>query len=152
MGARAQLATYALAAAFGFLMSAAAAVQAEGPAFVAALVSSAAVLAALLFRPAAILAVVLTVSAIALSDPSSAVAALAGLCAAAFLVLRYTVGGVVAATPATIIAAFAFAGAGLIATSLPLHVRWLPLVAPIAVLAIHAIVTQPFARDRPNGT
>jgi hypothetical protein len=142
---------YALSAAFGFLMAAAAAVQADGPAFVAATSASAAVLAGLVLRPAAPLAVIFTVAALALSDPAASLAALSGLCAAAYLVLRYSGGGAVTATPPTVVAAVAFAGAGLMATSVPLHVRWLPLLAPVAVLVIYALVARPFSGDRGRG-
>ena len=44
----------------------------------------------------------------------------------------------------TIVAAVGFTFAGLVATSFPLQLPWLPLVAPLAVLAIYVVATRPF--------
>ena len=99
------------------------------------------------FRPAATLAVLLTVLTIVLSNPSQLLAASSGLCAAAYLVCRHAAGALAAvATGAgpTMIAAVGFTFAGLVATSFPLQVPWLPLLAPVAVLAIYVLATRPF--------
>jgi hypothetical protein len=136
--------------AFGFLMAAAAQVQAHGLAFVTATSAMVAVLLALRFRTVATLAVLLTMSAIVLSDPSPLFAALSGLCATAYLVLRHATspaGGLVTATPPTMIAAVGFALVGVVATSVPLQLPWLPLLAPVAVFAIYALAVRPFLGD-----
>ena len=132
-------------------MAAAAAVQAHGPASVAAAAAVVAVLAGLQFRPAATLAVLLIIAAVVLSDPSPIFAALSGLSAVAYLVLRHAVGapaGVVTATPPTMIAAVGFALVGVVATSFAPQLPWSPLLAPVAVFAIYAVATGPFWSDR----
>jgi len=40
-----------------------------------------------------------------------------------------------------------FAFAGLVATSFPLELPWLPLAAPLGALAIYVLATRPFLRD-----
>ena len=57
-----------ISTAFGLVMVASAAVQADGRGLVAAVVAAAAVLAGSVFRPAATVAVLLTVSVIVLAD------------------------------------------------------------------------------------
>ena len=101
----------------------------------------------MVFRPAATLAVLLSVCTIVMSNPSLVFAALSGLCAAAYLVCRYETGtstGVVMGSWPTIVAAVGFTFAGLVATSFPLQLPWLPLVAPVAVLGIYVLATRPF--------
>ena len=128
----------------GLLMVALAAVGSQGPALVAAGAGALAVGLATVFRPAATLAVLLTVVVIVASDPSNVLAAMSGLCAAAYLVCRHADGAVVAGGGPTTVAAVGFTFAGLLATSFPLQVPWLPLLAPLAVLAIYVLVTRPF--------
>jgi hypothetical protein len=139
--------TRAFSTAFGLLMVASATVGSDGLAVVAGAVAVIAVGVGIVFRPAATLAVLLSVLTIVLSNPSHLLAALSGLCAAAYLVCRYAAGAPAAvATGAgpTMIAAVGFTFAGLVATSFPLQVPWLPLVAPVAVLAIYVLATRPF--------
>jgi hypothetical protein len=128
----------------GLLMVALATVGSQGPVLVAAGAGAVAVGLATVFRPAATLAVLLTVVVIVASDPSTVLAAMSGLCAAAYLVCRHADGAVVAGTGPSTVAAVGFTFAGLVATSFPLQVPWLPLVAPLAVLAIYVLVTRPF--------
>lgn len=129
---------------FGLLMVAAAAVGSQGPALAAAAGAVLAVGLGTVFRSAATVAVLLTVTVIVASDPSHVLAALSGLCAAAYLVCRHASGDVVTGSWPTIIAAVGFTFIGLVATSFPLQVPWLPLVAPLAVLAIYVLATRPF--------
>jgi hypothetical protein len=138
---------------FGLLMVAATAVQADGPVFVAVALAVCAVVIGIGFRPAATLAVVFAVSAIALSAPSPVLSVLAGLCAAAYLMLRYAAGPAVSTvTTPTAVGALCFSSVGLIATAIPVELPWLPLVAPATVLAIYVLVTQPFTvRGFPQG-
>lgn len=132
-------------------MTAAAAVSADGIALVAVSLAAIAVLVGIQLRSAATLAVLLTVSAIVLSDPSPVFAALSGLSAAAYLVLRHAVGaptGVVTATAPTMIAAVALTLVGVVSTALPLQLPWLPLLAPLAVFAMYALAMRPFVGNR----
>ncbi len=132
--------------AFGLLMVASSAAPADGPALLAAAVGAVAVLGAVAVRPAATVAVLATVVALALSEPAPLYAALSGLSAAAYLVIRHAVGapGVVTTTRATVLAAIGFTVIGLGAASVPAQVRWLPLLAPLAVAGIYLSVIRPF--------
>jgi hypothetical protein len=139
----------ALSIMFGVLMVAATNIQTHGLALLAAALAVTAVLAGIQFHPAATLAVLFTVTAIALAAPQPVFAALSGLSATAYLVLRHTPSSAaVTATQQTIVGALAFTFAGLVATLIPLQLPWLPLLAPVTVLAIYVIVTQPFLGDQ----
>jgi hypothetical protein len=46
------------------------------------------------------------------------------------------------------IAATSFTLAGLVATSFPLQLPWVPLLAPVTVLALYVLTTRPFMADR----
>ncbi|ORB85992.1 hypothetical protein B1987_21965 [Mycobacterium kansasii] len=128
---------------FGLLMVASAVVGSHGPAVAGGVAAALAVAAGIAFRPAATIAVLLSVSVLVMSDPSQGLAALSGLCAAGYLVCRHGVGLVVGSVP-TIVSAVGFALAGLVATSFPLQLPWLPLVAPVSVVAIYVLATRPF--------
>jgi hypothetical protein len=140
MSTAARLATRAVSTAFGLVMVASAAVQADGPGLTAAVVAAAAVLAGSVFRPVATIAVLLTVAVTVLADAPPVLAATSGLCAAAYLVLRHTA----AVTSPTVIGAVGFTAAGLTAASLPIQLPWVPLLAPLAVLVLYVLVTRPF--------
>ncbi|QUR66707.1 hypothetical protein [Mycobacterium spongiae] len=131
---------------FGLLMVGTAIVGADGLAVVVGIVGAGAVAVGIVVRPAATVAVLVSVSAIVVSDQSYVFAALSGLCAAGYLVSRYAVvhGGFVLDHWPTIVAAVGFTFAGVVATSFPLQVPWLPLLAPLAVLAIYVLATRPF--------
>jgi hypothetical protein len=139
----------ALSTMFGLLMVAATNIQTHGLALLAAALAVTAVLAGIQFRPAATVAVLFTVTAIALAAPQPVFAAFSGLSATAYLVLRHAASSAaVTATQPTIVGALAFTFAGLVATLIPLQLPWLPLLAPVTVLAIYVIATQPFSGDR----
>jgi hypothetical protein len=147
MTATTQPAARALAAAFGLLMVSSAALGSHGPAFAAGVAALIAAGVGLAYRPAATLAVLLTVGTIVLSGPPATIAAVSGLCAAAYLVCRHAIGtpvGTVLGSGPTVVAAVGFTFAGLVATAFPLQLPWLPLVAPLAVLAIYVLATRPF--------
>jgi hypothetical protein len=133
-------ATRAVSTAFGLVMVASAAVLADGPGLIAAVVAAAAVLVGSVFRPVAAIAVLLTVAVIVLTDAPPVLTATAGLCAAAYLVLRHT--GAVSAP--TVLGAVGFTAAGLAAASLPFQLPWVPLLAPLAVLLLYVLMTRPF--------
>jgi hypothetical protein len=134
----------AISTSFGLVMVAAVAVGADGPALVGAALAAVAVLAGNVFRPAATLAVLIGVAVIVLADAPPMLCALSGLCAAAYLVLRHTA----TVTAPTVLGAVGFATAGLAAASIPVQLPWVPLVAPVAVLAVYVLVTRPYWADR----
>jgi len=134
----------ALSTAFGLLMVAAAAVAADDAALVLAALATLAVLVGNVFRPAATLAVLLAAAALVLNESPAMLAALAGLCAACHLVLRHSA----AITAPTVIGAVGFTALILAAVSLPLELPWTPLLAPLVVVALVALVTRPFWAQR----
>ncbi|HEY1841882.1 MAG TPA: hypothetical protein VGG53_16990 [Mycobacterium sp.] len=139
-----------LATASGLLMVAAVGVGSHGPTLVAATSAVVAVAAGVVLRPVSTLAVLLTVVAIALSGPPAGVAAVSGLSAAVYLVLRHAAGGragLDAVSGATMVSAVGFTLVGVVATAFPLRLPWLPLLAPVAALAIYLLATRPFLRD-----
>jgi hypothetical protein len=137
-----------VATGFGLLMAAATAVDGEWPAVVVATMALIAVLAGVAFRPAATLALLLAVLAIALGNTTPLLVAVSGFSAAAYLVLRHTA----AVTATTLIAAVGFSFVGLVATVFPLHVPWLPLAAPLAAFGCYVLVTRPFLGDVPRSS
>ncbi len=141
---RAQSGPRICSVAFGLLMVAAPAVGAHGLPLAAGAAAVVAVGLGTVFRSAATIAVLLAVTIIVAADPSHVLAALSGLCAAAYLVCRHASSDVVTGSWPTIVAAVGFTLVGLVATSFPLQVPWLPLVAPLAVLAIYVLATRPF--------
>jgi hypothetical protein len=145
-----RLAAHVLSAACGLLMVAAVGIGSHGPALLAATSAVVAVTVGMLFRPAATLAVLLTVGAIVLSSPPATLAAVSGLAAAIYLVLRHAAGsgiGLDSVSGATMVSAVGFTLVGLVATAFPLQLPWLPLLAPLAVFAIYLLATRPFLRD-----
>ena len=129
---------------FGLLMAAAAAAPADGPALLAAALAAFCVLAGLFIRPAATIAVLAALAALALSEPAPLFAGLSGLSAAAYLVIRHAVGvpDMVTTTRPTVLGATGFTLAGLVAVSLPAHVAWLPLLAPVAVATVYLLAIR----------
>ncbi|KKC02757.1 hypothetical protein AWC17_28335 [Mycobacterium nebraskense] len=133
--------------AFGLLMVGLAADGSHGLAVAAWAAALGAVAGATVFRPAATLAVLLSVVTIGLSDPPLVFVALSGLCAAAYLVCRHAFGAsaaVVMGSWPTAVGAVGFTFAGLVATSFPLQLPWLPLAAPLAALAVYVLAVRPF--------
>lgn len=130
--------------AFGLLMVATATVGSEGLPLAIGAAAALAVGLGVVFRSAATIAVILAVAVMLTSEGSHILAALSGLCAAAYLVCRHASGDVVTGSWPTIIAAVGFTFAGLVATSVPLQLPWLPLVAPLAVLAVYVLAARPF--------
>jgi hypothetical protein len=134
--------TRALSSAFGLLMVAAVALQADAPALFAALVAAVAVLVSIQFTSAATVAVLACVGVIGLSDASPMLCVLAGVNATCYLLLRH-VGGHASITGPTIACVLAASALGLIATTIPTHLPWVPLAAPLAVFGLFVIVVQP---------
>jgi len=140
-------AAQALSTGFGLLMVGSAGIGSHGLGVAAAAAALIAVVVGVAFRPAATLGVLLAVATVLLSSPSPIFVALSGLCAAAYLVCRYSVWvptGAVASSWPTTVAAVGFTFAGFVATSFPLQLPWLPLAAPLGVLAIYVVAARPF--------
>ena len=139
--------TRAFSTAFGLLMVGLVAVGSHGLAAAAGVVTLIVVGVGIVFRPAATVAVLLAVATIVLSDSPHVLTALSGLCAAAYLVCRYAAGpstAIVLGSWPTVVAAVGFTFAGIVATSFPLQLPWLPLAAPLGALAIYVLATRPF--------
>jgi hypothetical protein len=68
---------------------------------------------------------------------------LAGLAATAYLVLRHST-----ATVPTMLFAVGFAGAVALAVAVPVYLPWLPLIAPLALLAGYLLALRPFVGSR----
>jgi hypothetical protein len=136
-----------LSTAFGLMMVAAAGFETGRSALALAMAAAAAVVAGIPFRIAATVAVLLAAAAIVVSDAPPMLAALAGLSAACYLVLRYTEGGstrVIGASAPAMLAALGFTFVGVLASSFPFEVPWLPLLAPLTVFGIYVLATRPF--------
>ena len=126
---------------FGVVMVAAAVHGAHGPALITAAAALVAVAAGARWRPAATVAVVLTVATVVLAEPAVMDTALAGLAAPAYLVLRHDV-----ATLPTMTAAVGFGTLTAVAVAAPVQVPWLPLAAPLVLLAGYLLALRPFLR------
>ncbi|MEO3759612.1 hypothetical protein ABGB19_15155 [Mycobacterium sp. B14F4] len=136
-----------LSTGFGLVMLAAAALQADAVALTVCGVGVAAVLIGNVFRPMATVAVLSAGVALVLSDAVPMLAAVCGLSAAAYLVLRHA-----AASVPTVIGALGFTVIGLAAVALPLQLPWVPLAAPLLVLALVVSVSRPFWLERARGS
>jgi hypothetical protein len=137
----------AFATGFGLLTVGLAADGWHGPAAGAWAAALIGVAVGIVFRPAATVAVLLIAVTAMLSNPPVIFVALSGLCAAAYLVCRHAVGtstAVVLDSWPTAAGAVGFTFAGLVATSFPLQLPWLPLVAPLGALVIYLLAIRPF--------
>ena len=141
---------HVLSTACGLLMVAAVGIGSHGPNFAVTALAILAVLAGTVFRQVATLAVLLTVLVIVLSNPAPTLAAVSGLSAVSYLVVRHAAdsgAGFATISGSTMVGAVGFTVAGLVATVFPLQLPWLPLLAPLAVLAVYVLATRPFLRD-----
>lgn len=126
---------------FGALMVGAVAYGADGAALPAAAAALVAVVVSAWWRPAAAGAVLLSVLTAVLAPSPPMSTALAGLAAAAYLVLRHND---CRATPPTMITAVTFAAVGTAVVALPEHIPWLPLAAPVVLLAGYVLALRPY--------
>lgn len=137
----------AFATGFGLLMVGLAADGWHESAIAAWVAALIAVAVGIVFPRAATVAVLLATVTVLLSNPPVIFVALSGLCAAAYLVCRHAAGTsalVVLDSWPTAVGAAGFTVAGLVATSFPLQLPWLPLVAPLAALLIYLLAVRPF--------
>lgn len=128
-----------LSTGFGLMMLAAAALQSDTAALMVCAAGVGLVLLGNVFRPSATLAVVCAGAALMLDDPVPMLAALSGLSAAAYLVVRHSV-----ASAPTVVGAVGFTAVGAGAAVVPLQWPWVPLAAPLLVLALVVLVSRPF--------
>ncbi|WP_233209324.1 hypothetical protein [Mycobacterium sp. ENV421] len=131
-----------VAASFAVAMTAATAVGADTRWLAAAAVALIAIIVGLFVRAAATVAVLAATAAIVLTGPHPMLAATSGVCAAAYLVLTYAT-----LTRVTAIGIAGFAAAGALAAAVPVDLPWLPLLAPVAVVAVVGLALSPFSAD-----
>lgn len=123
----------------GLLMVSAVAYGVQGFAAAAAAAAAAAVLVSVWWRPGATLAVLLGVLTVLLAEPAPVHTALAGLAAVSYLIAQQGL-----PTPATAMFAVGFGAAATAALALPVSLQWVPLAAPLALLAAYAVAVWPF--------
>ena len=143
----------AFAGAFGVLMVVTAG-GTGGPVVLATLGLAAVAVAVSLLDPrAATVAVLLSIIALALSDPAPLFAAASGLSAATYLVTRHTIGsGTAMLTVPTVAGLLGFTAVGLAATAVALPVNWIPLLAPVLMAAVLIVAAIPLLADERTGT
>lgn len=130
--------------AFGVLMLGAAAHRAHGAELWLPALGVLAVVVGSWVRAAATAAVLLAVALAVIADPTPMFTALAGLAAAAYLVTRE---GRIAVTTPTVLGAVAFTAGATVAVALPVDVVWLPLAAPLVLLAAYLLALRPFLAE-----
>lgn len=128
--------------AFGALMVAAAASPGDLRALVVLGLAAAAVVAGVFVRPASVAAVLLTIVGIALGDLAPLFAAVSGLAATAYLLARYSGDAMTLTTP-SMVGMVGFTLVGAVATSVPVRLTWVPLLAPAIMAAILIVVVVP---------
>lgn len=126
---------------FGVVMVGAAARTGDGWALAAAAAALAAVAGGIWWRPAAGVAVGLTMLTVVLAAPAPLDTTLAGLAATAYLVTRHD-----AATVPTMTAAVGFATVTALVVAVPVEMPWLPLAAPLMLLAGYLLAVRPYLR------
>lgn len=142
----------AFAPAFGLLMVVTAGAT-GGPVVLAVLGLALVAVAVSLFDPrAAMAAVLLSILALALSDPAPVFAAVSGMSAAAYLLTRYAaVSGAVTLTVPAVAGLIGFTVGGLAATAVAVPVDWIPLLAPAIIAAVLIVVAVPLLADERTG-
>lgn len=138
--------------AFGILMVLTAVRPSGAIGLVALALSAAGLLAGLFIRQAAVGAVLVCIVAMAVDNPDPLFAAVAGLSAAVYLVLRYSdISAAATLTLPTAVGLVGFTAAGVAATAVGVQVKWLPLAAPLIVVAILVVVALPLWADERTG-
>ncbi|WP_069165426.1 hypothetical protein [Nocardia altamirensis] len=105
------------------------------------------------FRVVAVLAVLLAIGVLAVAHPGVLASAATGLVATAYLLNAATVTapkGVVPTTVPSVAAAVGFSAVAIGAALLPLRLAWAPVVAPLLVIALYALVVHGAAVRRVN--
>lgn len=133
----------AVSTAFGLVMVASAALPADDAALGVCGFAVLMVLLGNVFAVAATVAVSSTAAVMVMASASPALAALCGLAGAAYLVLRHTSD----VTVPTVVGALLFTAVALAAVLVAPEWPWVPLAAPLAVLAAVVLATRPFWVD-----
>ena len=131
--------------AFAAVMVGAAAQDARGWEFAPAAVALTAVCAGIWWRPAATAAVAATIGTVVAVAPAPLYATLAGLAATAYLLTRHRAGtllSTVAAVGCSAVVALAVALPWDLTDGLP----WVPLAAPLLLLAAYLLALHPYVR------
>lgn len=124
----------------GLMMVAATVPDAPMIAWIASGISAVLVLASAFSRTAATGAIVVAIVALALSNPPLLLAAIAGLSAILFLLLSFGRAGLVSLTGALL-----FTGVAMLVSLAPVELPWVPVVAPVVVVALFAVAVWPYA-------
>lgn len=127
--------------AFAAVMIGAAVGDAQGWALAVAGVAAVAVGVAIWWRPAVTVAVAVTVLTVLLAGTPPLPSVLSGLAATAYLVTRHD-----AATVPTMTTVVVFAAATALVIAVPVELPWIPLAAPLLLLAGYLLALKPFLR------
>ncbi|WP_067471203.1 hypothetical protein [Nocardia amamiensis] len=103
------------------------------------------------YRPMAVCAVLLALGVLTVADAGVLASAATGLVATTYLLNAATVTaphGVVPTTIPSVVGAVGFAAVAVGAALIPLHLSWTPLVAPILIVVLFALVIQGAAARR----
>ncbi|WP_051637641.1 hypothetical protein [Rhodococcus sp. UNC363MFTsu5.1] len=144
----------AMALGAGWSMSAAVVPHAQAQALIAAVLSAAGVFVARWSRVAVVCAVQGALLALALGEPTPVQAGVAGVGATVFVLAAHSAhmpGIVVTEVGQVLAVAVVTAAAAVSVFLLPFEIAWLPLVAPIACLAVYALVLAPYATAKRVG-
>ncbi|MCU1639793.1 MAG: hypothetical protein JWN03_68 [Nocardia sp.] len=105
------------------------------------------------WRVSAVGAVLVALAVLTLTDTGALVAGAIGLVATTYLLNTATVAAPVGVVPTTIpsvAGALVFTVAAGAATLLPAGLSWIPIVAPIAVILLYALIIRGLVDERPN--
>ncbi|MEU2031714.1 hypothetical protein [Nocardia amamiensis] len=106
------------------------------------------------YRPVAVCAVLLALGLLAVADAGILASAATGLVATTYLLNAATVTaphGVVPTTIPSVVGAVGFTAAAVGAALIPLRLSWAPLVAPVLIVVLFALVIQGAAARRAPG-
>ncbi|MGV0838154.1 hypothetical protein [Mycolicibacterium thermoresistibile] len=110
----------------------------------AAAAGVAAVAVGIWVRAVATAAVLIAGLLILIADPGLGLVALAGAAATGYLLVRHAVGPVATVSPATLVGAAGFLLAAVLGALLPVRLAWLPLLAPVLIVAVYLLMVRPF--------
>lgn len=141
-----------LSAAFGLLMVVTAAGSGGSVVLAALGLAVLAVAVGVVDRRASTAAVLLSITALALSDPSPLFAAVSGMSAAVYLLARHAAAtGAITLTPPTVAGLLGFTAVGLVGTAVALPVNWIPLLTPVIMAAVLIVAALPLLADDRTG-
>ncbi|WP_051022070.1 hypothetical protein [Nocardia pneumoniae] len=106
------------------------------------------------YRPLAVCAVLLALGVLTVADAGLLASAATGLVATTYLLNAATVTaphGVVPTTIPSVVGAVGFAAIAVGAALIPLRLAWAPLVAPVLIVVLFALVIQSAAARRAPG-